>query len=343
MRNGNVLIIAEAGVNHNGDLEKAVELIKVASDAGADFVKFQTFKAENIVSRRAKKAVYQIQNMNDDESLQFNMLKKLELDDDAHHFLIQECRKHNIEFLSTAFDVEGIDYLENLGIPIFKSPSGEITNLPYLERIASLGKPVILSTGMATFAEVEAAIRVLKKGGLKKDVITVLHCNTEYPTPMEDVNLHAMNWMSEKLGVSVGYSDHTLGIEVPIAATALGAKVIEKHFTLDRTLPGPDHKASLEPDELKSMVLGIRNIELAISGDGVKKPTESEVKNLEIVRKSLHLKRSLKTGERIEAQDLIPLRPGSGINPMRFYDVVGKVVSKDIEQFEKLNWLDLVE
>jgi N-acetylneuraminate synthase/N,N'-diacetyllegionaminate synthase len=333
-----VLIIAEAGVNHNGDLEKAAELIKVASAAGADFVKFQTFKAENIVSRKAKKAAYQIQNMQDNESLQFNMLKNLELDDDAHHFLIEECKKHDIAFLSTAFDVEGIDYLETLGLSIFKSPSGEITNRPYLERIASLGKPIILSTGMASFVEVEAAIQVLNENGVKKNNITVLHCNTEYPTPMKDVNLHAMNWMSKKLGVSVGYSDHTLGIEVPIAATALGAKVIEKHFTLDRTLPGPDHKASLEPDELKSMVLGIRNIELAISGDGIKNPTESEKRNIEIARKSIHAKRDLVIGQIISENDLIPLRPGSGISPMEWNKVVGKRVTKPCNAFELLTW-----
>jgi len=261
MKLDKVLIIAEAGVNHNGDLQKAIELIDVASKAGVDIVKFQTFKADKIVSKAARKAKYQSENIGDEDDSQYNMLKSLELSKEDHATLIKECEKRDIQFLSTAFDVDGIDFLDDIGLPFFKSPSGEITNYPYLKRLAEKRKPVILSTGMADMQEVNEAVGVLLKHGLTKKHITVLHCNTEYPTPMEDVNLKAMNTIGDKLGVQIGYSDHTLGIEVPVAAVALGAKVIEKHFTLDRNLPGPDHRASLEPDELKEMVLAIRNIE----------------------------------------------------------------------------------
>ena len=285
-----VFIIAEAGVNHNGDLEKAEKLIRVAAEAGADAIKFQSFNADKLVSKKAKKAEYQAANMDDGDTVQYDMLKSLELNDEDHQFIIKRCNEYDIQFLSTAFDVDGMDYLDQLGIPFFKSPSGEITNYPYLRRLGQKGKPVVLSTGMATLQEVKDAVAVLTEYGLAKNWITVLHCNTEYPTPMEDVNLKAMDTIAEELEVEVGYSDHTLGIEVPIAAVARGAKVIEKHFTLDRNLPGPDHRASLEPNELEAMVEGIRNIEKALSGDGKKKPSKSEKKNIEVARKSIHLK-----------------------------------------------------
>ena len=341
MKLDKVLIIAEAGVNHNGDLQKAIELIEVASKAGVDVVKFETFKADKIVSKTARKAKYQTENMGDDDDSQYNMLKSLELSEEDHHRLMKQCDKRGVQFFSTAFDVDGIDFLDKLGMPFFKSPSGEITNYPYLKRLAEKGKPVILSTGMADMKEVKAAVDVLMKHGLAKQDITVLHCNTEYPTPMEDVNLKAMNTIGDELGVQVGYSDHTLGIEVPIAAVALGAKVIEKHFTLDRNLPGPDHRASLEPSELKEMVAAIRNIEVAISGSGKKEPSSSELKNRSVVRKSLHTKRELKKGHKISEDDLIPLRPANGINPMDIDDVIGCELKSDFNVFELLNWDDL--
>ena len=334
-----VLIIAEAGVNHNGDLNKAKELINVAASAGADYVKFQSFKADKLVSPDARKADYQIQNFKDGNTNQFNMLKKLELSDSDHKELIAYCSKMNIAFLSTAFDIDGLGYLNSLGLEIFKVPSGEITNLPYLRKLAEIGKPTILSTGMASLREVEVALAVLEKS-IKKDDITVLHCNTEYPTPMEDVNLKAMLTIAEECGVKVGYSDHTLGIEVPIAAVALGATVIEKHFTLDRNLEGPDHRASLEPDELKLMVSAIRNIESAISGDGIKTPSQSELKNIEIARKSIHTSHDLKKGSILKETDLIPLRPGDGLSPMSWDEVVGKKLLKDLTAFHKLEATD---
>lgn len=294
MKLNNVLIIAEAGVNHNGELQKAIELIDAAAHAKADYVKFQTFKAEKIVNPTAKKAQYQVTNMQGEGDTQFEMLKKLEMGDHWYPILIQRCQEKGIHFLSTGFDQDSIDFLNDFEIPFYKIPSGEITNKPYLQHIARKGKDIILSTGMADLKEVKEAIEVIEAEGITRNRITVLHCNTEYPTPMQDVNLLAMNQMAEKLGVQIGYSDHTLGIEVPIAAVALGAKVIEKHFTLDRTLPGPDHAASLEPAELKEMVQTIRNIELAISGSGIKEPSASEIKNRAIARKSLHLKEDLK-------------------------------------------------
>lgn len=335
-----VYIIAEAGVNHNGDLLKAVELLEVAKQAGADAVKFQSFKADKLVSKTAKKAKYQSENIGDDDYNQYNMLKSLELSEEDHYRLIQECDKRGIQFFSTAFDVDGIDFLDHLGMPFFKSPSGEITNYPYLKRLAEKGKPVILSTGMADMQEVKNALEVLLKYGLHIDDITVLHCNTEYPTPMKDVNLKAMNTMGVELGVKVGYSDHTLGIEVPIAAVAMGAKVIEKHFTLDRDLPGPDHRASLEPDELKEMVTAIRNIELAISGSGKKEPSRSENENINIVRKSIHVAESIKEGEQLNDRNLISLRPGNGISPMYWEDILGKRANTDLQQGQQLNWSD---
>ena len=341
MKLDKVLIIAEAGVNHNGELRKAIELIDVASKAGVDVVKFQTFKADKIVSKRAKKAKYQSENIGDDDDSQYNMLKSLELSEEDHYRLIQECDKRGIQFFSTAFDVDGIDFLDRLGMPFFKSPSGEITNYPYLKRLAEKGKPVILSTGMADMQEVKNALEVLLKYGLHIDDITVLHCNTEYPTPMKDVNLKAMNTMGVELGVKVGYSDHTLGIEVPIAAVALGAKVIEKHFTLDRDLPGPDHRASLEPDELKEMVMTIRNIEQAISGSGKKEPSPSELRNKEVARKSIHTSRAIDVGEIIKEEDIISLRPGNGISPMEWDNVIGKKTDRIYSAIELLEWSSL--
>jgi len=333
-----VLIIAEAGVNHNGNWQTAEKLIHAAARAGANVVKFQTFKAEKLVSKKAKKAKYQSENMEGDTNSQYQMLKSLELSDEDHQFIMQKCNEYNIQFLSTAFDVDGIDYLDNLGLPFFKSPSGEITNYPFLRRLGEKGKPVVLSTGMATLQEVKDAVAVLTNFGLTKDQITVLHCNTEYPTPMIDVNLKAMDTIAEELGVDIGYSDHTLGIEVPIAAVARGAKIIEKHFTLDRSLPGPDHRASLEPDELKAMVEGIRNIEKALSGDGQKKPSKSEQKNIEVARKSIHLARDINEGEALKEEDLIPLRPGNGISPMKWKQVIGRTVLRPMKKDEKLTW-----
>tara|TARA_B110000977_G_C10982321_1_gene456630 strand:- start:205 stop:1227 length:1023 start_codon:yes stop_codon:yes gene_type:complete len=336
------IIIAEAGVNHNGDIETAKRLIDVASDAGVDYVKFQTFKAERLVSPSAQKAKYQIKNDKNSDDSQLNMLKKLELSDADHKELISYCKSKNINFFSTAFDDEGISYLSSLNFDMFKIPSGELTNYPYLKAIAKTGLPVILSTGMANLDEIEKSINVLVSYGTKKSEITVLHCNTEYPTPMIDVNLKAMLTIKEKLGVSIGYSDHTLGLEVPIAAVALGAKIIEKHFTLDRSLKGPDHKASLEPNELKEMVIAIRNIEMAISGNGLKEASLSEKKNIHIARKSIHLSKDLLSGSIINEQDIISLRPGDGICTMNWENIIGKQVNKDLKKFTKLTLKDLL-
>jgi len=336
-----VFIIAEAGVNHNGDFEKAKRLIEVAAEAGADVVKFQTFKAEKLVSSAAKKADYQKNNYSEADDNQFNMLKKLELPFEWHQNLIDYARLLKIEFASTGFDEESVDFLANLGQSFFKIPSGEITNLPYLQHIASKGKPTILSTGMADLQEISDAIEVLLAGGLTKEKITVLHCNTEYPTPMEDVNLKAMLQIEQILQVKIGYSDHTLGIEVPIAATALGAKVIEKHFTLDRNLPGPDHSASLEPNELKAMVQGIRNIEKALSGNGIKSPSPSESKNKIVARKSILLNKDLVAGTILTKEDLAIKRPGNGISPMKINEVIGKELKTDKQNETILQWEDL--
>ncbi|SDR91557.1 N-acetylneuraminate synthase [Formosa sp. Hel1_31_208] len=336
-----VIIIAEAGVNHNGNLEMAKQLIDVAAEAGVDYVKFQTFKADTIVSPSAKKAEYQSKNTGDHEQSQYEMLKSLELSDSNHKILMAYCASKPIKFLSSAFDVEGVRYLYDLGLDIYKVPSGELTNFPYLRAIAKTGKPVILSTGMAHLTDIELAIQVLYEFGVRREDLTILHCNTEYPTPMSDVNLHAMNSIKKAFDVAVGYSDHTLGIEVPIAAVALGARVIEKHFTLDNTLPGPDHKASLEPDDLKAMVEAIRNIEKAISGNGIKEPSASEQKNISIARKSIHAAKDIKAGMVISESDLMPLRPGDGISAMDWNKVIGKTMSRDINKFAKLNWSDL--
>ncbi|MBM9547649.1 N-acetylneuraminate synthase, partial [Leptospira sp. 201903074] len=293
--NNQTLIIAEAGVNHNGDLKLAHQLIDIACEAGVDIVKFQTFRAEALVTESAKKAEYQAASTDPEES-QYSMLKKLEISPSAHKELIDHCFDKNIEFLSTAFDLESLDFLTTLNLKRFKIPSGEITNLPYLEAIGKLGKPVILSTGMANLGEIEEAILVLESSGLPRDLLTVLHCTTEYPTPFSDVNLLALQSIKNAFGVSVGYSDHTSGIEISLAAVALGATVIEKHFTLDKNLPGPDHKASLDPTELKQLVAGIRNIELAL-GDGIKRPTASEIKNIPIARKSIIANSLIKKGD----------------------------------------------
>jgi N,N'-diacetyllegionaminate synthase len=319
-------IIAEAGVNHNGSLELAKKMIDAAVESGADAVKFQTFKTEKIICRYAPKAKYQMNTTTVDES-QFEMLKKLELDEAAHQALIDYCEKSNIRFLSTPFDFESIDLLNKLGLDIFKIPSGDITNLPYLRKIGALKKKTILSTGMADLGEIEDALDVLSGAGTKIEDITVLHCNTEYPTPAKDVNLFAMKTIADAFNVRVGYSDHTLGIEVPIAAVALGASVIEKHFTLDKNLPGPDHKASLDPNQLKDMVSNIRSIEKAF-GDGVKKPSQSELNNREIVRKSIVAAVQISQGDVFTEKNLTVKRPGSGISPMRWDEILGKKASK---------------
>jgi N,N'-diacetyllegionaminate synthase len=326
-------IIAESGVNHNGRLDLAIEMVDVAAVAGADAVKFQTFKAEKIIAVNAPKAGYQTENTGSDES-QLEMVKKLELDEAAHVTLLNHCREKGIQFLSTPFDLESIDLLNRLGLNIFKIPSGEITNLPYLRKMGSLNKQLILSTGMADLGEIEDALEVLSEFGTPLENITILHCNTEYPTPFEDVNLRAMLTIRNAFpGISVGYSDHTNGIEVPIAAVAIGATVIEKHFTLDRNLPGPDHKASLEPDELKAMVQAIRNIDKAL-GTGFKRPSPSELKNKLIARKSLVATRPIKAGERFQADNITAKRPGAGISPMRWDEVLGQIAQKDYEKDE---------
>ena len=317
-----VLIIAEAGVNHNGSLELAKQLIDKAVEAGVDIIKFQTFKSEKLVSKAAKKAEYQQRNIGKKDEGQLAMLKKLELSQADHEELIAYCDEKGIRFFSTAFDMDSIDYLHSLNMGLWKIPSGEITNYPYLRKIAQYQEPVILSTGMCELTDIEAALNVLLQFGVKKKHITILHCNTEYPTPFEDVNLMAMLEIRETFGVQIGYSDHTRGIEVPIAAVALGATVIEKHFTLDKNMEGPDHKASLEPDELKAMVSAIRNIERAL-GTGHKTISESERKNIEIARKSIVAARPIKAGELLTEENLTVKRPGNGINPMRWNEVVG--------------------
>lgn len=322
-----VLIIAEAGVNHNGDLQLARKLIDCAARAGADLVKFQTFSAARLATREAKKAAYQSANTSGGES-QLNMLRRLELTPPMHEELIAHCRERNIAFFSTGFDLESIDLLVSLGQELFKVPSGEITNLPYLRHIGRLGKDVILSTGMATLGEIEEALNALEAAGTARDRITLLHCTTEYPAPLGEVNLRAMRGMHAAFGVPVGYSDHTQGIEVSVAAVALGATVIEKHFTLDRNLPGPDHKASLEPQELTALVSAIRGVEKAL-GDGIKRPTASEFRNRAVARKSIVAKVSIARGELITAEKLSAKRPGTGLSPMLWDQVVGSVARRD--------------
>ncbi|MGO0790233.1 N-acetylneuraminate synthase [Herbaspirillum seropedicae] len=327
MNHGRTLIIAEAGVNHNGDLAMAKRLIEVAAEAGVDLVKFQTFSADRLATSSASKADYQAQSTDAGESQQA-MLRRLELSSQMHHELINHCQRHGIRFFSTGFDIESLDFLVALGLDRIKVPSGEITNLPYLRRVAAHGKPVILSTGMASLGDIEAAMAVLQDGGIVRQQITVLHCNTEYPTPMADVNLRAMRNIGRAFDVAVGYSDHTAGIEVAIAAVALGASVIEKHFTLDRNLPGPDHAASLEPEELKAMVAAIRNIELAL-GDGVKRPSPSESKNRPIARKSIVASRPIRAGQPFTEDNITTKRPGTGISPMRWDEVIGCIATRD--------------
>ena len=321
-----VFIIAEAGVNHNGSAQLAKQLIDIAVDSGADAVKFQTFKTENLVSKDAQKADYQKHTTDESES-QFDMIKKLELDADVHKELIAYCQEKNIMFLSTPFDHDSIDMLNNLGLQIFKIPSGEITNLPYLRHIGSLGKQIVLSTGMSNLGEVEDALNILINAGTSKDNITVLHANTMYPTPMEDVNLNAMLTIQKEFGVAIGYSDHTLGVEVDIAAVAMGAACIEKHFTLDKTMEGPDHKASLEPEELKNMVNSIRNIEKAL-GSSEKKPSPSESVNINIVRKSIVANQDIKEGDLLTDKNITVKRPGNGINPMKWDDIINSIATK---------------
>lgn len=327
-----VYIIAEAGVNHNGSLKLAKKLAKKAKEAGADAVKYQTFVAERLVKKDAQKAEYQKEMTGAGES-QLEMLKKVELSYDEFRELKEYCDTIGIEFLSTPFDQESIEFLDELGILTFKVPSGEVTNLPYLERIAQKGKKIIMSTGMCEVEEIEGALEVLKANGAK-DVV-LLHCNTEYPTPYRDVNLRAMQMLKDEFEVAVGYSDHTAGIEVPIAATALGAEVIEKHFTLDKTMEGPDHKASLEPDELKNMVEAIRNIEVAL-GDGVKRPSASEQKNIQIARKSIVAAVNIKKGDVFTEANLTVKRPGTGISPMRWKELLGQTATRDYVEDEMI-------
>ena len=335
-----ILIIAEAGVNHNGNIEIAKKLIEKAAEAGADFVKFQTFKADSLVSKKAKKAKYQLSLENSDEKDQYSMLKKLEIPLEWYSILINFCKKNRIKFLSTGFDENSIDYLDSINMSYFKIPSGEITNLPYLVHVAKKQKKIIVSTGMSTMNEINRALDILIQNGVSKENITVLHCNTQYPTPMEDVNLKAMLSIRNEFDIKVGYSDHTLGIEIPIAAAALGAVIIEKHFTLDNQLPGPDHKASLNPKDLKRMITSIRNLEAAM-GNGQKIPSKSELENLRVVRKSIHLENDLKKGEVIKKSDLKMMRPGDGISPMDINLILGKKTLKKLFKGHKLSNQDL--
>ncbi len=334
-----VLIIAEAGVNHNGSLELAKQLIDKAVEAGVDIIKFQTFKSEKLVSKAARQAEYQQRNIGKKDEGKLAMLKKLELSQADHEELISYCNERGIHFFSTAFDMDSIDYLHSLDMGLWKIPSGEITNYPYLRKIAQYKEPVILSTGMCELSDIEAAMNVLLDFGVQKEQITILHCNTEYPTPFADVNLKAMLEIGEKFGVQIGYSDHTKGVEVPIAAVALGATVIEKHFTLDKNMEGPDHKASLDPDELKAMVSAIRNIEQAL-GSGHKTISESERKNIEIARKSIVAARPIEAGELLTEENLTVKRPGNGISPMRWNEVVG---TRAVQSFNEEDPIQLAE
>lgn len=325
-----VFIIAEAGVNHNGSIELAKRLIDAGAEAGVDAVKFQSFKADKLVTKYASKADYQ-KNTTEQQESQYEMLKKLELDYEKHMELMEYCNSKNVMFLSSPFDIESIDLLNSLGMEIFKIPSGEIENTPYLKKIASLNKKVILSTGMCNLSDIEFALDILKNHGASE--ISVLHCNTEYPTPMRDVNLKAMITIKDAFNIEVGYSDHTNGIEIPIAAVAMGATIIEKHFTLDKNMPGPDHKASLDPKELKSMVNAIRNVEQAI-GNGIKKPSHSETKNITIARKSIVASKEIKTGEEFSEDNLTIKRPGSGISPKMWDEMLGKCANKNYKEDE---------
>ena len=327
------IIIAEAGVNHNGSIELAKQLVDKAVEAGVDYIKFQTFKASKLVTKAAKQAEYQQKNIGKEGDSQYQMLKKLELSPEDHEVLIAYCKEKGIKFFSTAFDFDSIEYLHSLDLGLWKVPSGEVTNYPFLKRVAAYNEKTILSTGMCEMSDVRAAVEALYKNGLSKENLILLHCNTEYPTPFEDVNLKAMDALRKEFGVEVGYSDHTKGIEVPIAAVALGATVIEKHFTLDKNMEGPDHKASLEPVELKAMVSAIRNIEQAI-GTGVKTASASERKNIGVVRKSIVAACSIKKGDAFTEENLTVKRPGTGISPMRWEEVIGKKATKDYEEDE---------
>lgn len=322
------LIIAEAGVNHNGNFELAKQLVDKAVEGGADIVKFQTCKAENVISRYADKAEYQKVTTGEADS-QLEMVRKLMLTYEEYGKLKEYCDEKGIEFLSTAFDLPSVDYLHSIGMRRWKIPSGEITNLPLLIKIAKLGEPIIMSTGMSELSEVADAIKVLKENGAGE--ITILHCTTEYPAPYEDVNLKAIDTMKETFGLPVGYSDHTKGLEIPVAAVARGACVIEKHFTLDRNMEGPDHKASIEPDELKQMVDMIRHVEVAI-GDGIKKVSPSELKNQDIARKSIIAKTAIKAGDVFTEENITTKRPGSGINPMKWFNLLGKTAKHDYQE-----------
>ena len=332
---GKTIIIAEAGVNHNGSVDIAKKLINAAAAAGVDYVKFQTFKTENLVTKEAVQAEYQKENVESDNNSQFEMLKKLELSQEQHFELIAHCNMQGVKFLSTAFDSESVEFLSSLNLGIWKIPSGEITNYPYLRQIAVKQQPVIMSTGMSDINDIDNAIKVLIRNGLTKSQITILHCNTQYPTPMKDVNLRAMSFLHDKFGVAVGYSDHTMGIEVPIAAVALGAKVIEKHFTLDMSLIGPDHKASLEPDELKEMVKAIRNIEESL-GDGIKRITESERKNIFAARKSIVATKNIEKGDVFSVKNITAKRPGGGISPMDWDNIIGSTAIRDFMVNEQI-------
>lgn len=327
------LIIAEAGVNHNGSLDLAKKLVDKAVDAGVDYIKFQTFKAEKLVTKAAKQAEYQQKNIGKEGDSQYQMLKKLELSTEERQILIDYCNKLGIKFFSTAFDFDSIDYLHSLNLGLWKIPSGEVTNYPFLKHVAKYNEKTILSTGMCDMKDVHAAVNALYKNGLSKENLIMLHCNTEYPTPFEDVNLKAMDALRNEFGVAVGYSDHTRGIEVPIAAVALGATVIEKHFTLDRNMPGPDHKASLEPDELKAMVSAIRNIEKAL-GSSEKKVSDSERKNIAIARKSIVAATNIKKGEIFTEENITVKRPGTGISPMRWEEILGTMAARDFQEDE---------
>ena len=329
------LIIAEAGVNHNGSLTTAKELIDMAASAGADYIKFQTFKAENIVTKKARKASYQERNCADSDNSQYKMLKRLELSYDDHFKLIEHCREKGIGFLSTAFDLDSVSFLESLDLSIWKIPSGEITNLPYLRKIAAMKRPILLSTGMCRMEEVGEALNVLTGEGVPLSEITVWHCNTPYPTPMEDVNLRAMDTLAREFGVNIGYSDHTLGIEVSVAAVAKGAKVIEKHFTLDKNLPGPDHCASLDPSELKQMIQAIRHVEQAL-GHELKQPSPSEISNIIIARKSIVAARNIQKGEILTEENITCKRPGDGITPMKWDEIIGTTAVRDFSEDEKI-------
>lgn len=330
------IVIAEAGVNQNGSMEIAKRLIDAAAEAGADYVKFQTFRAECLVGKTARKAEYQIRNTESGSGdSQYEMLKKLELSAEDHAVLIERCKQQGIRFLSTAFDLESVAFLDSLGLPLWKIPSGEITNFPYLRAIGQTGKPVILSTGMANIQEIEAAIEVLVKYGTPRSDITLLHCTTEYPAPKNEINLRAMQTLRERFGLSVGYSDHTEGIEIPVAAVALGAVVIEKHFSLDRNMEGPDHKASLEPDELRQMVREIRNVEVAL-GSGEKIPAPAELKNIPIARKSIVAAIAIARGDMLTENNITTKRPANGLSPMLWEKVVGTCATRDFAPDEPI-------